>query len=91
MKHIIIQTCQMMGVKVLKYLQSFFKKFSDGHRGYARILSEQLTIDQYVLNFTQSSRKRGYSKVPSLKASVPKITYCLKPLIWLRCHRLKLI
>ena len=28
--HTIIQTCRMMGVKVLKYLQSFFKKFSEG-------------------------------------------------------------
>ena len=32
----IIQTCRMMGVKVLKYLQSFFKKFSEGCRDYAR-------------------------------------------------------
>lgn len=26
--HTIIQTCRMMGVRVLRYLQEFFKKFS---------------------------------------------------------------
>jgi hypothetical protein len=35
----------MMGVKVLKYLQSFFKKFSEGCRDYAQILPGQLAVD----------------------------------------------
>lgn len=43
--HTIIQTCRMMGVKVLKYLQSFFKKFSEGCRDYAQMLPGQLAID----------------------------------------------
>ena len=43
--HTIIQTCRMMGVKVLKYLQSFFKKFSEECREYAQMLPGQLAID----------------------------------------------
>ena len=43
--HTIIQTCRKMGVKVLKYLQGFFKKYSDGCRDYAQMLSGQLAID----------------------------------------------
>ena len=42
--HTIIQTCRMMGVKVLKYLQSFFKKFSEGCRDYAQMLPGPLAI-----------------------------------------------
>jgi len=34
-----------MGVKVLKYLQSFFKKFSEGCRDYAQMQPGQLAID----------------------------------------------
>ena len=43
--HTINQTCRMMGVKVLKYLQSFFKKFSEGCCDYAQMLPGQLAID----------------------------------------------
>ena len=43
--HIIIQTCRMMGVKVLKYLHSFFKKFSKCCRDYAQMLLERLAIN----------------------------------------------
>ena len=43
--HTIIQNCRMMGVKVLKYLQSFFKKFSEGCRYNAQMLPGQLAID----------------------------------------------
>ena len=36
--HTFIQTCRMMDVKVLKYLQSFFKKFSEDCRDYTQTL-----------------------------------------------------
>lgn len=35
--HTFIQTCRMMGVKVLKYLQRFFKKFSEDCRDYTQM------------------------------------------------------
>ena len=35
----------MIGVKLLKYLQSFFKKFSRSFPDYAQILLGQLAIE----------------------------------------------
>ena len=43
--HTIIQTCRKIGVKVLKYLQGFFKKSSDGCRDYAQMLPGRLAIN----------------------------------------------
>lgn len=43
--HTIFQTCRMTGVKMLKFLQSFFKKYSDGCSDYAQILPGLLYID----------------------------------------------
>lgn len=43
--HTIIQTCRMMGVRVLRYLQEFFKKFSEGCRDYAHMVPGRLALD----------------------------------------------
>lgn len=34
--HIIVQTCRMMKVRVLKYLETFFEKFNGGYRDFNR-------------------------------------------------------
>lgn len=64
--HTIIQTCRMMGVKVLKYLQSIFKKFSEDCRYYSQMLPCQATIDKKTSIFS-ALRKTGYSKVSFLR------------------------
>ena len=43
--HTIVQTCRMMGVRVLKYFQSFFKTFKDGCRDFMNMLPGKLAID----------------------------------------------
>lgn len=43
--HTIVQTCRMMRVRVLKYLQSFFKTFKDGCRDFMNMLPGKLAID----------------------------------------------
>jgi len=43
--HTIIQTCRMMGVRVLKYLESFYKKFNEGCRDFANMLPGKLAIN----------------------------------------------
>ena len=43
--HTIVQTCRMMGVRVLKYFQSFFEKFNEGCRDFANMLPEKLAIN----------------------------------------------
>ena len=47
--HTIIQTCRMMGVKVLKYLQSFFKKFSEGCR--SKVLCLKLISNNWTFTY----------------------------------------
>lgn len=52
----------MLCEKVLKYLQSFFKKFSRGFRDYEQMLPGQSVLDLKDLNLIQPSRKRGTRK-----------------------------
>lgn len=42
--HTVIQTCRMMGIKVLNYLQSFFEKFNEGYRDFAKMIPGKLAI-----------------------------------------------
>ena len=57
--HTIIQTCRMMGVRVLRYLQEFFKKFSEGCRDYAHMVPGKLALDWIIVKFTLSDKKQG--------------------------------
>ena len=43
--HTIVQTCRMMGTKVLKYLQTFFEKFNEGCRDFANMIPGKLAMD----------------------------------------------
>ena len=43
--HTIIQTCRMMGIKVLNYLQTFFEKFNEGCRDFAKMTPGYLVIN----------------------------------------------
>lgn len=45
--HTIVQTCRMMGVRVLKYFQSFFKIFKDGCRDFMNMLPGKLAIAEF--------------------------------------------
>jgi hypothetical protein len=43
--HTVIQTCRMMGIEVLKYMQAFFRKFDEGCRDFHEMIPGQLAID----------------------------------------------
>jgi len=56
----------MLCEKVLNYLKSFFKKFSEDCRDYAQMFLGQLAIDKKELYLAY--QKTEYSIVPFLKA-----------------------
>jgi hypothetical protein len=43
--HTVIQTCRMMGIEVLKYMQVFFRTFDEGCRDFHEMIPGQLAID----------------------------------------------
>lgn len=43
--HTIVQTCRMMGVRVLKYFQNFFEKFKEGCRDFTNMFPGKLLFD----------------------------------------------
>jgi hypothetical protein len=43
--HTVVQTCRMMGIEVLKYMQAFFMKFDEGCRDFHEMIPAQLAID----------------------------------------------
>jgi hypothetical protein len=43
--HTVLQTSYMMGIEILKYFQTFFRKFDEDYRDFKKMMLGQLTID----------------------------------------------
>jgi len=51
--------CQMIGVKLLKYIQSFFKKFPKGLPDYAQLLATRYLLERSKLKQNSYAERKS--------------------------------